>query len=60
MLKDADSEEFESKFTKVSAKRLDYLESPAIGIFFVDMTQHVEQLRLESQLLEETNRNESL
>ena len=44
----------------VSAKKLDYLEEPAIGVYFVDMTQHVQQLRLESKLLEETNRNLSL
>ena len=41
-------------------KKIDYLESPAIAIYFLNMTKEVEQLQLESKLLEQTNRNESL
>ena len=44
----------------VRVKKIDYLEIPAIAIYFYNMTQQVEQLRLESKLLEQTNRNESL
>ena len=44
----------------IRAKHIDYLETPSIAIFFQNMTQYVEQLRLESKLLEEKNVNESL
>ena len=44
----------------IRVKKIDYLESPSIAIFFQNMTQYVEQLRLESKLLEEKNLNESL
>ena len=44
----------------VRARRIDYLENPAIAIYLQNMTQQVEQLRLESKLLEQINRNESL
>ena len=44
----------------VRTKKIEYLETPAIAIYFQNMTQHVKQLRLESKLLTEKNRNESL
>ena len=52
--------EQESSYTMVRVKKIDYLEIPAIAIYFYNMTQQVQQLRLESKLLEQTNRNESL
>ena len=41
-------------------KKISYLEKPATAIYFNDVTQHVNNLRLESQFLAEQNRNESL
>lgn len=41
----------------IRVKRLEYLGKPSIAVYFQDVTQHVEQLRLESQILEEKNRN---
>ena len=35
----------------VRSKKIDYLETPAIAVYFQDMTQHANQLRLESQFL---------
>lgn len=37
-----------------------YLGEPAIAIFFQNMTKHVDQIRLESDLLKEQNRVETL
>ena len=47
-------------FTRIHVKRISYLEKPSMAIHFQDMTQHVKQVRLESQILEEKNRNTSL
>ena len=44
----------------IKAKKIEYLDSPAIAIYLTIVTQHVNQIRLESQILEEKNRNESL
>ena len=44
----------------IRAKKIHYLESPAIAIYFQNMTQYVNQIHLESQILEEKNRNETL
>ena len=41
-------------------KKINYLEKPATAVHFYNMTQHVNQVRLESQILEEKNRNVSL
>ena len=44
----------------IRAKKIEYLESPSIAVYFQNMTQQVEKLRLESKLLAEKNRNSSL
>ena len=44
----------------IRTEKITYLEKPAIAIFLKNMTQHVNQVRLESKILEEKNRNESL
>ena len=44
----------------IRAKKIQYLEKPAIAIYFENMTQHVNELRLEAKILEEKNRNQSL
>ena len=47
-------------FFMVRSKRIDYLESPAVVIYFENKTQHANELRLEGQILKEKNRIESL
>ena len=49
-----------SEYTLIRAKKIDYLEQPAIAIYFQSMTKHLNQLRLESQVLEEKNRVQML
>ena len=44
----------------IRAKKITYLEMPAIAIYFQNMTQHINYVRLEGQVLEQRNRNESL
>lgn len=48
------------EYMMIKAKKIEYLDSPAIAIYLTIVTQHVNQIRLESQILEEKNRNESL
>ena len=48
------------EFTMIRTKKINYLDSPAIAVYLLNMTQHVKQIRLESQILEEKNRNQSL
>ena len=55
-----DIESYETQYTKVRVKKIDYLESPAIAIYFFNMTKEVAQLQLESKLMEQTNKNKSL
>ena len=44
----------------IRTKKIKYLESPAIAIYFQNMTQHVKQLRLESLVLQEKNKTQQL
>ena len=44
----------------IRAKKIDYLGKSAIAIYFQNMTQHVNELRLEAKVLEAKNRNQSL
>ena len=44
----------------IRAKKIDYLGESAIAIYFHNMTQHVNELRLEAKVLEEKNRSQSL
>ena len=44
----------------IRAKKIEYLDSPSIAIYFFNMSHHVNQTRLESQMLEEKNRNDTL
>ena len=44
----------------IRAEEIYYLEKPAIAVYFEDMTEHVNNLRLEASFLEEKNRNECL
>ena len=41
----------------IRAKKIEYLEKPAIAVYFENMTHHVNRLRLEAKILEEKNRN---
>ena len=50
----------EAEYTMIRAKKIRYLERPAVAIYFENMTQHVHQLRTESKLLEEKNKTQSL
>ena len=36
----------------IRAKKITYLEKPAIAIYFQNMTQHINYVRLEGQVLE--------
>ena len=49
-----------NEYTMIRTKKINYLDSPAIAVYLLNMTQHVTQIRLESQILEEKNRNQSL
>lgn len=44
----------------IRTKKITYLDTPSYAIYFQNMTQHVKQIRLESQIVEEKNRNQSL
>ena len=44
----------------IRTKQIKYLESPAIAIYFQNMTKHVKQLRLESLVLQEKNKTQQL
>ena len=44
----------------IRAKKTEYLDSPVIAVYLTNVTQHVNQIRLESQILEGKNRNETL
>ena len=44
----------------IRTKEIDYLDSPCVAVYFQNMTTHVEQFRLESQILEEKNLNATL
>ena len=44
----------------IRAKKINYLGKSAIAIYFQNMTQHVNELRLEAKVLEAKNRNQSL
>lgn len=39
---------------------MSYLESPAIALYFENMTKHVNEINLQSAILEEKNINETL
>ena len=49
-----------SRKAMIRTKKITYLESAAIAIYFQNMTQQVKQLRLESQILQEKNRTQQL
>ena len=44
----------------VRIKKINYRSKPAIAVFFQNMTKHVEQMKIEAQNLEQTNRNATL
>jgi len=44
----------------IRAKKITYLGIPAIAIYFLNMTHHLNEVRLESQILEQKNLNETL
>ena len=44
----------------IRAKKTEYLDSPVIAVYLTNVTQHVNQIRLESQILEGKNRNETV
>ena len=48
------------KFTQIRVKSIEFQEKKATAIYFYDMTHHVESLKLESEVLEQKNRHESL
>ena len=48
------------EYIQVRAKKTNYLESPAVAVYFTNVSHTVNQLLLESQFLEQKNRNESL
>lgn len=48
------------KFTQIRVKSIEFLEQKATAIYFYDMTHHIESLELESKVLEQKNRNESI
>lgn len=52
--------EMTAEYTMIRTKLIDYLERPAIAIYLENMTKHVNHLRLESQMLEQKNINESM
>ena len=50
---------YQSEFTLIRAKTIEYLQKPAVAIYFQNMTKHVQKLLLESQILDERNRVQS-
>ena len=48
------------EYTMIRTKVIEYLQKPCIAIYLENMTKHVTSLRLESQILEQKNVNESL
>ena len=46
-----------SKFMQIRVKSIDFLEEKATAIYFYDMTDHVQSMKLESEVLEQKNRN---
>ena len=44
----------------IRVKKITYLGSPAFAIYFQNMTEHMNLIRLESEILEQKNKNESL
>ena len=58
--KDKSEEGAFDKFTQIRVKSIEFQEKKATAIYFYDMTHHVESLKLESEVLEQKNRHESL
>ena len=56
----ASPNEMVDEYTMIRTKLIDYLERPAIAIYLENTTKHVNHLRLESQMLEQKNINESM
>ena len=50
----------EPEYHLIRIKQINYQENPALAIYFQNMTKHVTQLRLESEILEQKNKNISL
>lgn len=50
---------YKKEYHLVRTKKINFRRKPAIAVFFQNMTEYVNQLRLESQILEEKNRNET-
>jgi len=48
------------KYTQIRVKSLEFMDSSAIAVYFYDMTHHVEQIRLESEIIERENRHLAL
>ena len=44
----------------IRTKKIIYLEKPAIAIYFQNMTEHMKLIRLESQIVEQKNKNATL
>jgi len=47
-------------FTQIRTRKINYLEKPAVAIYLKNITEHINQLRLESQILEQKNKNATL
>ena len=47
-------------FTQIRTRKINYLEKPAIAIYLQNITEHINHLRLESQILEQKNKNATL
>ena len=55
-----DASQFVTEFMMVRARAIEYLQEPAIAIYFQNMTQHINQLCLESEILDSKNRAAAL
>ena len=49
-----------TRFSKIQLKKIKFLTKPAIAVFFNDVTHEINQRRLESQIVEQKNRNHEL
>ena len=50
--------DYHDEYTMIRAKKIDYFGESAIAVYFQNMTQHVNELRLEAKVLMEKNRNQ--
>lgn len=54
------TENRKSRFTQIRVKSIEFLDKTATAVYFYDMTHHMESFKLENEIFETKNKNESL